>query len=147
MAVSLQNTHPTQISTNSLLQAAHRLLQQEGFPDSEVSVVLTDDDTVHELNLRYRGFDKPTDVLSFAQQDHIEGAPPLPDVDELPLLLGDVIISVDTAARQAPVHEVTLEQELELLTVHGILHLLGYEDDTEDGAELMRERERAVLNR
>ncbi len=112
-----------------------------------MSVVLTDDDTVHQLNLQYRGFDKPTDVLSFAQLDQIAGAPLLPDVEELPLLLGDVIISVDTAARQAETHHVTLEQELELLTVHGILHLLGYEDESDDGAELMREREKAVLNR
>ncbi len=111
-----------------------------------MSVVLTDDATVHELNLHYRGFDKPTDVLSFAQQDQIEGFPPPPDVDELPLLLGDVIISVDTAARQAEIHHVSLIQELELLTVHGILHLLGYEDDTDDGADLMREREKAILN-
>lgn len=112
-----------------------------------MSVVLTDDDTVHELNLRYRGFDKPTDVLSFAQLDQIEGAPSLPNVGELPLLLGDVIISVDTAARQAQAHHISLEKELELLIVHGILHLLGYEDDTEEGAELMREREFAILNR
>ena len=147
MAVSLQNTHPAQITTTTLLQAALRLLQEEGFPDCEVSVVLTDDDTVHELNLRYRGFDKPTDVLSFAQLDQIEGAPSLPNVGELPLLLGDVIISVDTAARQAQAHHISLEKELELLIVHGILHLLGYEDDTEEGAELMREREFAILNR
>lgn len=147
MTVSLQNMHPAQITTNSLLQAALHLLRVEGFPEAEVSVVLTDDDTVHQLNLQYRGFDKPTDVLSFAQLDQIAGAPLLPDVEELPLLLGDVIISVDTAARQAETHHVTLEQELELLTVHGILHLLGYEDESDDGAELMREREKAVLNR
>ena len=60
-------------------------------------------------------------------------------------LLGDVIISVDTAERQAVAHGVTLEQELALLTVHGILHLLGYEDETEDGAEQMRIREREIL--
>lgn len=62
----------------------------------------------------------------------------------LPVLLGDVIISVDTAARQAETHGVTLDSELALLTVHGILHLLGYDDMTDEGAEEMQAKERAM---
>ncbi len=100
---------------------------------------------MQELNARYRGFDKPTDVLSFAQSENPAGAPLPPSLPGQPLLLGDVVISVDTAARQAEAHGVTLEQELALLTVHGLLHLLGYEDETEEGAERMREREREIL--
>lgn len=99
------------------------------------------------MNHRYRDCDKPTDVLSFAQRDQRAGAPPLPSIPGMPPPLGDVIISVDTAARQAEAHGVPLEQELALLTVHGILHLLGYEDETDAGAERMRVREREILGR
>ncbi len=97
------------------------------------------------LNLQYRGYDKPTDVLSFAQRDSVADAPPPPSLPGEPDPLGDVIISVETAARQAEQHKVPLEKELALLTVHGILHLLGYTDDTEEGAEEMRVREREIL--
>jgi probable rRNA maturation factor len=97
------------------------------------------------MNRAYRGSDKPTDVLSFAQSETLGDAPPPPALPGEPPLLGDVVISVDTAIRQAETHRVTLEQELALLTVHGILHLLGYEDETEAGAAKMREREREIL--
>jgi len=113
--------------------------------NAEVSVVLSDDAAVHDLNRRYRGMDKPTDVLSFSQREQTAEGPPLPDLPGMPPVLGDVIISVDTAARQAAEHGVTLEEELALLTVHGILHLLGYEDETETGAQQMRLREQAIL--
>ena len=113
--------------------------------NAEVSVVLADDAAVHALNRRYRRMDKPTDVLSFSQQEPAAEGPPQPDLPGMPPVLGDVIISVDTAARQAAEHGVTLEQELALLTVHGILHLLGYEDETEAGAQQMRLREQAIL--
>jgi probable rRNA maturation factor len=106
---------------------------------------LTDDATVHEMNRAYRGYDRPTDVLSFALQEQMAGAPPMPVLPGQPVLLGDVIISIDTAERQANALGITLESELTLLTVHGILHLLGYEDETEAGAARMRVREQAVL--
>ena len=115
------------------------------FSAAEVSVLLTDDATVHALNRDYRGYDKPTDVLSFAQNDLHPDAPPMPTFPGEPMLLGDVIISVETAQRQAEKHGLTLEFELALLTVHGILHLIGYEDETEAGAALMRVKECEIL--
>jgi probable rRNA maturation factor len=133
------------VRTTGLRQAARRLLQAEGLNHAEVSVLLTDDATIQDLNTRYRGYAKPTDVLSFAQQEEYAGAPLSPSLPGQPLLLGDVVISVETAARQAQAHGVTLEQELALLTVHGLLHLLGYDDATEEGAEQMRVREREIL--
>jgi probable rRNA maturation factor len=111
---------------------------------AEVSVLLTDDATVHALNFRYRGYDKPTDVLSFAQRDAVPDAPVPPLLPGAALVLGDIVISVDAAARQAEAQGVSLQTELALLTVHGLLHLLGYEDDTEAGAEQMRQREREL---
>jgi probable rRNA maturation factor len=123
---------------------AQRLLTAEGQSCAEVSILLTDDATIHELNRQYRGYDKPTDVLSFAQRDGLPGVPSPPTLRDQPTALGDVVISVDTAARQAQAQGVPLEQELALLTVHGLLHLLGYEDETDAGAERMREREQAI---
>jgi len=123
------------------------LLQSEGRARAEVSVELTNDAEIHALNRAYRGRDKPTDVLSFAQNDILEGAPPTPKIPGLPEQLGDVIISVETAVRQSETHHLLLEDELALLTVHGILHLLGYEDETVEGSAEMRVRERDILGR
>ena len=107
-------------------------MRREGIAgDPEISVVLCDDPFIQSLNARYRGQDKPTDVLSFAQED--------PDV------LGDIVISLPTAARQAEAAGWTLENEIALLGVHGLLHLLGYDDETEAGAWEMQARTEAAL--
>jgi probable rRNA maturation factor len=121
------------------------ILSSEGAPDAEVNVLLADDATLHALNRTYLREDRPTDVLSFSQREELPGAPATPRVEGQAAILGDVVISVETAARQAAERSVSLESELALLTVHGILHLLGYDDSTEPGAEQMRLRERAAL--
>ena len=126
-------------------QAANRLLCRAKLAKAEVSVLLTDDAEMHTLNRQYRGYDKPTDVLSFAQNDALPDVPPMPRIPGEPFLLGDVVISVDTAVRQAATHGISLDNELALLTVHGILHLLGCEDETAAGAAEMRVRERDIL--
>lgn len=106
---------------------------------TEISIVLLDDARIADLNGRYRQRPGPTDVLSFPQAD-----PDFPHIQ--PGLLGDVVISVETATRQAGARGCTLHQELCALLVHGILHLLGH--DHEQGpaaARQMRTRERRVL--
>ena len=120
-------------------------MRAEGHVRAEVRVLLTDDAAVQEMNRDYRGKDKPTDVLSFAQIEQVEGTPVPPAIPGMPLMLGDVVISVETAVRQAQQHAITLDQELALLAVHGVLHLIGYEDETKAGAERMRVREREIL--
>lgn len=108
------------------------LLRHEGVPDDpEISLVLCDDAFIQSLNAQYRGQDKPTDVLSFAQDD--------------PDLLGDIVISLPTAARQAQAAEWTLESEVALLGVHGLLHLLGHDDETEAGAWEMQAKTETAL--
>lgn len=104
-----------------------------GSPDAEVSLLLTDDTEIHTLNREWRSTDKPTDVLSWPQED--------------PITLGDVAISLDTATRQAAARGWAVEEELALLLVHGILHLLGHEDDTEAGSEGMKVIERRILGK
>lgn len=99
----------------------------------EMVVVLAADEPVRVLNARYRGKDKPTDVLSFEGLGGDEG-------------LGDVVISVETAARNSREHGRTLLQELDLLALHGFLHILGYDHETDDGAmERLEKRLRRKL--
>lgn len=109
------------------------LLASEGVTDElELSLVFADDELTHSLNRDYRGKDCPTDVLSFPQ-DRKSG------------LLGDVVISVPTARRQARAAGHPGAQEMEWLFLHGGLHLLGYDDETDAGAEEMNTRARRVL--
>jgi len=101
-----------------------RQLKGSGFSKkTEVSLVLCGDAAIRKLNKRWRGFDKSTDVLSFPQLEG-EVAPQPPGA---PLVLGDVVISLPTAKRQAKEAGKALEEELALLWVHGLLHLLGYD--------------------
>ena len=118
-------------------------------PQTEVSVVLADDEYIHQLNRQYRGKDMPTDVLSFAMNDHCAGDPE-PDIAEAPddieILLGDIIISLETTARQAEEYGHSMERELAYLTVHGMLHLLGYDHEEEEERKEMRQEEEHVLS-
>jgi len=99
-----------------------------------LSVVITGDDLLHDLNRRYRGIDAPTDVLSFpGEADDSRFVQP---ADE-PRYLGDILISYPRVDAQASDHGHAASAELDLLVVHGCLHLLGYDDETDAGAEEM----------
>jgi len=111
-------------------------LVQRGLEDSELSVVLTDDETIQQLNRDYRGIDKPTDVLSFAQQE-AEG----PNLG----ILGDVIISLPTAQRQADERGHPLAVEVRILLVHGLLHLLGFDHEDDEERQEMAAAEQVLL--
>lgn len=121
---------------------AERLLRAEGCSDNvEVSILLTDDSQIAGLNSRYRGVDSPTDVLAFAQMD---GAEDLQNDDEA-ALLGDIVISVETALRQAEERGASLEDELDVLLAHGVLHLLGYDHEDPEDERRMFARQAAIL--
>lgn len=111
-------------------------------PTAEVSLSFCDDAHIHKMNLEFRGIDRPTDVLSFALSEGEE-----PEILDGPAedLLGDIIISVDTLARQAEEYGHSLERELAYLTVHGLLHLLGYDHLTDSDKAEMRQEEEAIL--
>lgn len=106
---------------------AERMLAAMRLADRELSILLCDDATIHALNRDYRHKDKPTDVLAFAM---MEGAAS----GHAPGVLGDVVISLDTAARQAREHGRSLSDEVTMLLAHGLLHLLGldHRDRTEE---------------
>jgi probable rRNA maturation factor len=108
-------------------------------PEAEVSVVLADDRHIRDLNLQWRGQDKATNVLSFPaplREDENEGAT---------VMLGDVVIAYETLAREAEDEKKPLLNHLAHLTVHGFLHLLGYDHTAEDEAEDMERLEARIL--
>lgn len=110
----------------------------------EVSITLTDDTTIHKLNKEYRGIDRPTDVLSFAFLESDEPEIITDDTDEAMDSLGDIIISVERAENQAEDYGHSLRREIVFLTVHGMLHLLGY-DHMKDVDRLEMEKEQEYI--
>lgn len=123
------------IPRKRLLELLSALLDSEQRNrDVELSLVFSDDEFIHQLNRDYRGKDKPTDVLSF-EQDPESG------------LLGDLVISIPTSQRQAHERGHSLAEEVEWLFLHGALHLLGYDDETEEQAAEMDRHAQAALDR
>jgi len=130
-----------------LERVARAALASEGWTDAEVSIVLTDDEEIHALNRDYRGVDRPTDVLSFPLLEGEDGAVRLDAYPEgEPVALGDIVISLERAREQADEYGHSLSRELAFLTVHGILHLLGYDHDTHERERVMRAKEEAILD-
>ena len=119
--------------------------EQYGNP-CEVSVSFVDNDEIRDLNKKFRGIDKATDVLSFPLFDY-EGESEEPPVDEMLGMLGDIVLSLEQAAAQAAEYGHSFEREVAFLTVHSMLHLLGYDHETgeEDEAD-MRRRQSAVMD-
>ncbi|PLX75761.1 MAG: rRNA maturation RNase YbeY [Desulfuromonas sp.] len=132
-----QKKHP--IAEAMLQTMAQRILSDLGCPDAELSVLIVDDAEIQQINRDYLQRDKPTNVISFAMQEG-EGS------GLNPSLLGDVVISADTAARDAVEVGKPIASELCFLLLHGILHLLGYDHErgTEQEALAMEEKEREV---
>jgi probable rRNA maturation factor len=136
----------------NLLRKALRLLR---LPEAELSVLLVNDRRMRMLNCQYRGIDRTTDVLSFPQN------PPLPPfakggrggitshgsrITNHELVLGDIVINLHKAERQAPEYGLTLNEELKRLLIHGLLHLTGYDHEKGGYAERkMKEKTRYLL--
>ena len=139
---------------------AEQVLGAEGIRgDAELSVLFVDEATITELNERFMGERDATDVLSFPLEDDVVGAGRWPDngpngpsghreeAGEPPLLLGDVVICPQVAANNAPTHAGTYDDELALLVVHGILHVLGMDHADPDEERAMQAKERSLLER
>jgi len=136
------------VDTAELKQAALNILYNLGCQEQcELSIVLVDDQEIRRLNREYRGIDQSTDVLSFAQQEtiHPQFLQPHPESKSFPLILGDVILSVETTQKQAEEHGNSFEKELDFLLIHGILHLLGYDHHTDHDARVMERLEQEIL--
>jgi len=127
-----------------VLQAAAEV---EGIdPAAEVGLTLVNDAAIQEFNRNYRGINAPTDVLAFALEETSPDEPAYVDPSGN-RLLGDIIVSVPTAIRQAGVYGHSPDRELAFLAVHGFLHLLGYDHASEVEAAKMEERQEAILTR
>ncbi len=139
--IAIAQPFASSISDERLAAIALRVLEAEDAPPCELSVTVTDDETVRGLNREYAGEDAVTDVLSFSQREGEEfiAAP------EGALPLGEVIIALPQAARQASDAGRSVEEEITRLLVHGILHLLGYDHGEAEEERRMRAREEELL--
>jgi len=130
-------TRKSGIDPRELKRTARAILDFLGEPDASLSVLVVDDSQIRELNRAHRGKDRSTDVLSFPLAAAVD-----PRGGER--LLGDVVISVETARRQAADYDATLEAELKRLLVHGVLHVLGHDHEQAGERKRMRAEERRV---
>ncbi|MNM10101.1 Endoribonuclease YbeY [compost metagenome] len=138
----------------SLISLLEQILEKagklEGVDEGEVDLTFVDNERIHELNREYRGIDRPTDVLSFALNESGEDEPEIvyeveDSSEDIPDMLGDIIISVTRAKEQAEEYGHSLERELGFLFVHGFLHLLGYDhQDEASEAEMMGKQEQVL---
>lgn len=131
-------------------QAIAAVLRGEGISEPiELSVLVTSDAALHELNRTYRGVDRPTDVLSFASEEDAPDAPQsFVRAPDTPRYLGDIAISYERVLAQAEDYGHSAARELAYLTAHGVLHLLGYDHERgEADAAAMRSREEAAMER
>lgn len=156
MKVSIRNNQKkfkvTKEMRDLVRSAVKAALEYMDFPlKSEVSVMFTDDEEIHELNRLHRGVDRPTDVLSFPLFDYDENGDIIEDdLDFNPngeMILGDIVISLETASRQAQEYGHSFEREIGFLTVHSMLHLFGYDHMTPEDEEEMFGYQREILER
>lgn len=127
-------------------QVLRQAAQEFALPDNtEVSVMLVDNEEIRQLNRNYRGVDRPTDVLSFALDEEDQaGDIPFANASQVHLL-GDIIISLEKAAEQAEEYGHSPEREVGFLTIHGMLHLLGYDHNEPEETAEMRAMEEKIL--
>jgi probable rRNA maturation factor len=150
IVISVEEPFDAELAEDWVREWVERALDAEGVArNAGVDVLVTDDETVRELNRDYLGIDEPTDVLSFPMAEEYGGA--LPDApafvtppDDI-LHLGEIIIAYPYAVRQAQEEQHEVEWEIAHLLVHGVLHLLGYDHLEPDDEQEMRLREHAIL--
>jgi probable rRNA maturation factor len=132
------------IDSDALVALTRHVLSHERYPDqTEVSITAVSDDVIASLKSEHLGIAEPTDVLSFPIEDLTPGV--APSVEGPPILLGDVVIAPDFISRQADEHGVSEAEELSLMVVHGVLHLMGWGHENDADAEAMERREREIL--
>ncbi|WP_085991874.1 rRNA maturation RNase YbeY [Oceanobacillus senegalensis] len=141
----------TKTIKEDIIDLLYRLLQfaakeENVLSEAEMSVNFVDNKEIQEINRNYRQKNTPTDVISFAMQETVEGEMDINDDEvNLPLTLGDIVISVEKAKEQAEDYNHSFEREIGFLAVHGFLHLLGYDHMTEEDEKRMFGRQEAIL--
>lgn len=144
MDIALADEQDDPLPRLDLVGLARTALEAEGLPDTtHLAISLVGREQMAQLNRKYLGKEGPTDVLSFPLEDFRE--PPVVDPDGPPLLLGDVVICPSVVHGNAVAAAVAFDDEMALMVVHGILHLLGRDHVIDAEAELMEQREREIL--
>ncbi|MBL7209672.1 MAG: rRNA maturation RNase YbeY [Dehalococcoidia bacterium] len=147
--VHIEKKLKASVRENWLKSIVQKALEIEGVAPVELGVVITDTETVRQLNRTYRGLDEPTDVLAFRM--HLDtGQEQQPSFVAPPdgvRHLGEVIISYPQSVQQAHEQRHRVDQELALLTVHGVLHLLGYDHEQPEESQRMRAKEEEILGK
>lgn len=141
---NLQSKRPVSYRLKLLMRRAiEATLRYEGIErDAEVSLTFADDEAIHRLNLKYRGIDRPTDVLSFPLEEDAEAQP-----GHGLLVLGDIVISLERAAAQAEEYGHSFERETAFLCIHSVLHLLGYDHERGEAEDAdMRRRQHEIID-
>ncbi len=142
MTVEISRPPIPGIDIDQLGAFAESVLEREGVaPGAHLSIEFVDLETMTSLNERHMAKAGPTDVLSFPIEDASPGDPPSADPDGPPLLLGDIVLSTDVIADHAVEYHVDFDDELHLMVVHGVLHILGWDHETEQEAAAMERRE------
>jgi len=140
--ITIEEPYQEMVVEELLRNAVEQVMMAEAIDyPAELSLLITGDETVRELNQTYRQIDSTTDVLAFALQEGDD----FPGDPEGPLQLGEVIISCPQAVRQAEDRGHSLERELVVLAIHGMLHLLGYDHENDEDAQVMVDRESQVI--
>ena len=136
--ISDQQSHLA-ASNEQLRDVIERVLLEERILSADISLALVDDAEIHRVNRDFLGHDHPTDVISFVLGDISRTSPS-------EHLEGELVVSTETAMREAPAHGWSAADELVLYVVHGLLHLCGYDDLTDEARPIMRSRERLLLS-
>ncbi len=142
VAVAVSDAFLDEVNADRISALLVRVLADEGVEDGAgLSIEIADDELLTELNREHRGVDGPTDVLSFAAEEG-EAFPGAPDQ---PRYLGDIAVSVETVRRNAVDAGLTTADEIDHVLVHGVLHLLGWDHETDEDEAAMRAREEGYL--
>ncbi len=144
MGIALQNRQRTyRLNTERVIQWARQILTLQKCPEAEVGLCFVNDRRMREYNRRYRGKDRPTNVLAFCAREGSEAAPRTARMDHV---LGDVVIALPTLLAEAKQYGRGDEEHLLILLIHGLLHLLGYDHErSPQEARRMQRRERRIF--
>ena len=138
--VDVINNTSDNVDIDKLKDIALYTLKRENIDNSILNVIIIDNEEIHKINKEYRGIDRPTDVISFALED---------DRTFVSLditVLGDIYISIDKVYEQAKLYNHSVIREISFLTVHGVLHLLGYDHIKEEEEKIMFDKQRKYLD-
>lgn len=138
--IEIINETDKQINTADLNNVINFALKSENVENAVMNVIIIDNEKIHKINREYRGIDRPTDVISFALEDDKTFIKT--DIR----VLGDIYISIDKVFEQAKSYNHSFRRELSFLTVHGILHLLGYDHMTKEEEQIMFKKQDDILN-